>query len=117
MKNAHQDGRVLDLTLSETVKSGEVIVQNKLVAVAVTDGRIGDIIAAHVEGVFRLKKLATAVFAVGAPVNWDASEKQAIAAAGAAGDTDSIGYAVAPAANGDAEVLVRLTPGTATASA
>ncbi len=113
MKNAYQDGRVLDLVLTAAVNSGEVIVQNKIIAVAVTDGAIGDTIAAHVEGVFRLKKASAAVFAAGTPVNWDTDNKQAISAAGSTGDSDAIGYAVAAAGNGTTEVLVRLTPGTA----
>ena len=57
MKNAHQDGRVLDVTLAADIKSGELVVQGKLVAVAVTDGKVGEIIATHVEGVFELPKL------------------------------------------------------------
>ncbi len=113
MKNAYQDGRVLDLILTAAVKSGEVIVQNKIIAIAVTDGAVGDKIAAHVEGVFRLKKATAAVFAAGTPVNWDTDNKQAISAAGGTGDSNSVGYAVEAAANGTTEVLVRLTPGTA----
>ncbi|CAD1788789.1 DUF2190 family protein [Xanthomonas euroxanthea] len=114
MKNAYQDGRVLDVTLTAAVTSGGVIAAGKLVGIAVTDGAIGDTIAAHVEGVFALPKLSAAVFAVGAAVNWDVDAKQAIAAAGGAGDTNSIGYAIEAAGNGVATVLVRLTPGTAT---
>ncbi|MCC8668499.1 putative RecA/RadA family phage recombinase [Xanthomonas arboricola] len=114
MKNAYQDGRVLDVTLTAAVTSGGVIAAGKLVAIAVTDGAIGDTIAAHVEGVFALPKLPAAVFAVGAAVNWDIDAKQAIAAAGGAGDTNNIGYAIEAAGNGAATVLVRLTPGTAT---
>ncbi|MCC8668496.1 DUF2190 family protein [Xanthomonas arboricola] len=114
MKNAYQDGRVLDVTLTAAVTSGGVIAAGKLVAIAVTDGAIGDTIAAHVEGVFALPKLPAAVFSVGAAVNWDIDAKQAIAAAGGAGDTNNIGYAIEAAANGAATVLVRLTPGTAT---
>lgn len=117
MKNAHQDGRVLDVTLAAAVISGGVVASNKLVGIAVTSGAAGDTIAVHVEGVFRLPKLGTAVFAVGTPVNWDTDNNRAIAAAGGAGDTNAIGYAVAAAVNGSTEVLVRLTPGTATAGA
>ncbi|MCC4600296.1 DUF2190 family protein [Xanthomonas melonis] len=117
MKNAHQDGRVLDITLTAAAKSGQVVVIGKLVGVAVTDGEIGDTIAVHVEGVFRLPKLGTAVFAVGTVVNWDTGNARAIVAAGGAGAANGIGYAVAAAANGTTELLVRLTPGTATAGA
>ena len=117
MKNAHQDGRVLDVTLTEAVKSGGVIVQGKLVAVAVTDGQPGDTIAAHVEGVFRLPKLAAAAFSAGGSVNWDTPNGLAISAAAGADQVGDIGYAVADADAGGAEVLVRLTPGSAAAGA
>lgn len=115
MKNAHQDGRVLDVVLDKAVKSGGVVAKGKLFGVAVTDGGIGDRIAVHVEGVFRLPKLATAVVANGAAVNWSGADERVIVAAGGATDFNGFGYAVEAAANGDAEVLVRLTPGTAAA--
>lgn len=113
MKNAYQDGRVLDVTLTAAVLSGGVIADGKLVAIAVTDGAVGETIAARVDGVFPLPKLPAAVIARGASVNWDADTKQAISAAGGAGDTNNIGYAIEAAGNGAATVLVRLTPGTA----
>ncbi|WIX23745.1 DUF2190 family protein [Xanthomonas arboricola pv. corylina] len=113
MKNAYQDGRVLDVTLTAAVLSGGVIADGKLVAIAVTDGAVGETIAAHVEGVFALPKLPAAVIARGTSLNWDADTKQAISAAGGAGDTNNIGYAIEAAGNGAATVLVRLTPGTA----
>ncbi|MDY0978945.1 DUF2190 family protein [Stenotrophomonas sp. CFBP8994] len=115
MKNAHQDGRVLDVTLTSDAKSGELVVEGKLVGAAVTDGKVGEIIAVHVEGVFELPKLAAAVFAVGAPVNWDGTAKHAIAAAAGADQVGDIGFAVYAAAAGAATVYVRLTPGTAAA--
>lgn len=115
MKNVHQDGRVLDVTLTAAVSSGGVVAIGKLVGIAVTDGAIGDTIAVHVEGVFQLPKLAAAVFARGAAVNWDADGAQAIVAAGGVGDFNAIGYAVEPAAANATTVLVRLTPGTAIA--
>ncbi len=115
MKNAHQDGRVLDVTLTSDAKSGELVVEGKLVGAAVTDGKVGEIIAVHVEGVFELPKLPSAVFAVGAPVNWDPSSNHAIAAAAGADQVGDIGFAVYAAAAGAPTVHVRLTPGTAAA--
>lgn len=115
MKNAHQDGRVLDVVLDEAVKSGGVVAKGKLFGIAVTDGAIGDRIAVCVEGVFRLPKLPSAVVADGVAVNWSSDAGQVITAAGGATDFNGFGYAVEPAANGDVDVLVRLTPGTAAA--
>lgn len=115
MKNAHQDGRVLDVTLTTAVKSGDLVVEGKLVGVAVTDGAIGDVVATHVEGVFELPKLAAAAFAVGDTVNWDTAGKHAIAADAGADQVGGIGYAVYAAEADATTVFVRLTPGSAAA--
>lgn len=115
MKNAHQDGRVLDVTLTAPAKSGELVIEGKLVGVAVTDGAVGDVIATHVEGVFELPKLPAAAFEVGATVNWDTANKRAIAAAAGADQLGDIGFAVYAAEAAATTVFVRLTPGTATA--
>ena len=111
MKNAYQDGRVLDVTLAADVASGGVIAQGRLLGIAVTAGKTGDKVAAHVEGVFRLPKLNTAVIAAGAPVHWDVSASQIIVAATATGDLENFGYAVETVGNPSTTVLVRLTPG------
>lgn len=113
MKNAYQDGRVLDVTLTAAVESGGVVSKGKLFGIAVSKGAIGDTIAVHVEGVFRLAKLGTAVIAAGDAVTWDVAPGQVIVAAATAGDVAGIGYAAAAAGNGTSDVLVRLTPGTA----
>lgn len=112
MKNAHQDGRVLDVTLAADVASGGVVAAGRLIGVAVTSGVATDTIAVHVEGVFNLPKLSTAVIAVGDPVTWDVSASQVIVASAATGDVENFGYAVEAAGNGTTDVLVRLTPGT-----
>lgn len=111
MKNAYQDGGVLDVTLAANVASGGVISQGRLFGVAVTSGVTDDVVAAHVEGVFRLPKLSTAVIAVGAAVHWDISASQVIVASTATGDIENFGYAVEAAGNGTTDVLVRLCPG------
>ncbi len=111
MKNAHQDGRVLDVTLTAAVESGGVVTKGRMLGVAVTKGAIGATIAVHVEGVFRLPKLNTAVIAAGDPVTWDVSASRVIVAAAAVPDVENFGYAVEAAGNGTTEVLVRLCPG------
>lgn len=111
MKNAYQDGRVLDVTLSADAASGDVVTAGRMFGIAVTNGKNGDTIAAHVEGVFRLPKLGTAVITAGAPLTWDVSAKQVIVASAATGDVENFGYAVEAAGNGTADVLVRLCPG------
>lgn len=117
MKNAFQDGRVLDVLLAAVATSGGVVSQGRLFGIAVTNGAIGDTIAVHVEGVFTLPKLSTAVIAAGDPVTWDISAGEVIVAAAATGDIENFGYAVAAAGNGTTEVLVRLCPGMGTEAA
>lgn len=111
MKNGYQDGRVLDVTLGAAVTSGSVVSQGRLLGIAVTNGAVGDTIAVHVEGVFRLPKLGTAVINTGDPVHWDVSPGRVIVASTTTGDVENFGYAVESAGNGSTEVLVRLCPG------
>ncbi|PBJ83714.1 hypothetical protein CMZ84_04285 [Lysobacteraceae bacterium NML93-0399] len=111
MKNAHQDGRVLDVTLAAAVTSGQVVTQGRLLGIAVTNGAVGDTIAVHVEGVFRLPKLPAAVINTGDPVTWDINPGRVIVTGATSGDVENFGYAVASAASGTNEVLVRLCPG------
>ncbi|GAB3305674.1 DUF2190 family protein [Luteimonas notoginsengisoli] len=117
MKNAYQDGRVLDITLAADVASGGVISQGRMFGIAVTNGKNGDVVAAHVEGVFRLPKLGTAVITAGAALTWDVSASQVIVASAATGDIENFGYAVEAAGSGSTDVLVRLCPGTGVAKA
>ena len=111
MKNAHQDGRVLNVTLTADVASGGVISKGRLFAIAVTNGKNGETIPGIVEGVFRLPKLSTAVIADGASVTWDVSASQIIVASAATGDVETFGYCTEAAGNGTTEVAVRLCPG------
>jgi len=111
MKNFHQDGRVLDVTLAADVASGGIVSQGRLFGVAVTNGKTGDVVAVHVEGVVRLPKLGTAVIAAGDPLTWDVNPGRVIVASAATGDVENFGYAVEAAGNGTTEVLVRLCPG------
>lgn len=111
MKNAFQDGRVLDITLAAAVESGGVVSAGRLFAIAVTAGAIGDTIAGHVEGVFALPKLEAADISAGDPVTWDVSAGEVIVASAATGDIENFGYAVADAGTSATEVLVRLCPG------
>lgn len=111
MKNAYQDGRMLDVLLTADVASGGVVAQGRLLGVAVTNGKAGDTIAVHVEGVFRLPKLGTAAIAAGDTLTWDINPGRVIVASAATGDVENFGYAVEAAGNGATEVLVRLCPG------
>jgi predicted RecA/RadA family phage recombinase len=111
MKNAYQDGRVIDVTLTAAVASGGVVTKGRLVGVALMAGKPGNVVPCHVEGVFSLPKLSTAVIAEGDAVTWSVNPGHVIVAGAAVGDIENFGYAVAAAGNPSAEVLVRLCPG------
>ena len=111
MKNAYQDGRVLDIQLTADVVSGGVIASGRLLAIAVTSGKAGNVVAGHVEGVFHLPKLKSAVFAAGDAAHWDVSGNQVISGGTDIGDIENFGYAIEPASSELETVLVRLCPG------
>jgi predicted RecA/RadA family phage recombinase len=111
MKNAYQDGRVIDVTLTAAVASGGVVIKDRLFGVAVVAGTPGDVVPCHVEGVFSLPKLSTDVIGEGQAVIWRVNPGHAVPFSSAlVGDIENVGYAVAAAGNPSTEVLVRLCP-------
>ena len=57
MKNLIQDGTTIQYTVADKpVKSGEMVVIEDMVAIAITDGAVGETISLAVEGVYRLPK-------------------------------------------------------------
>lgn len=104
MKNFIQEGEVIDVTLSGTITSGDVVVAGSLVGVAQISGVSGDVIPVKLCGVYELAK-ATGALTQGAQVYWDNSAKKVTTTA--SGNT-LMGYAWRAAASGDATAQVRL---------
>lgn len=105
MKNFIQPGETLTLTPAINYKSGDPVLIGKFFGVFATDALANIPTEVTVEGVFSLPKAATIVFAVGAPVYWDA------AASNLTSVTTSntlIGAATKAAASADLTVDVRL---------
>lgn len=74
MKNYIADGEVYPHTVAgAAVKSGDVVVIGDTIAIAKTDGAIGELIATQARGVVRLPKLDTSDIAQGKKVYWDAT--------------------------------------------
>ena len=71
--NKIQTGKVLSITLIAAAKSGDIVIQNKLVGVALTDGEIGETIAVEIGGVWELPKKAKETGAIGAYAYWHAT--------------------------------------------
>lgn len=68
--NKVQTGKVLSITLTAAAKSGDIVIQNKLVGIALTDGEIGETIAVEIGGVWELPKKAKETAAVGVYAYW-----------------------------------------------
>jgi len=100
-----QNGDVLDLTLTDDVTSGGLVVQGKIVGVAQITGLTGEIIPVEVVGVQRLPKVSADVIAAGATVYAKAGEITSVASGAV-----KCGYAVKAAAGGITSIDIRLIP-------
>jgi predicted RecA/RadA family phage recombinase len=117
MKNYVQPGNVIDIVAAAVLTSGTAVVFGNSLAIPVSDAAIGDTIAAHIEGVFELPKLSTAVYTAGQSLRWDVSTAQFSTATAATGDLEGCAIAVAAAGNGTATVMAKLLPGNASVTA
>jgi predicted RecA/RadA family phage recombinase len=104
MKNYVQPGNVLLFTAVAAVTSGDLVIVEDMVCVALQDADEGDVFSGYVEGVFDLEKASGAIDQ-GAKVYWDASESEVTTTAES---NTLIGHAAEAAASGDATAKVRL---------
>ena len=100
-----QDGNILSLTLAADVASGGLVVQGKIVAVALGTGLTGETIPCDVVGVHRLPKVSADDIAVGATVYAKAGEITSVASGAV-----KCGYAIKAAGAAVLEIDVRLIP-------
>ena len=114
MKNFVQEGDVVTVaTPVGGVSSGDGLLIGALFGVSAADAAAGDPVALATVGVFSLPKASAAAFTQGAPVSWDGTAKECVAAASG---KYPVGVAVEPAGARTATVIVRLN-GVATAAA
>ena len=106
-----QDGQSIDYTPGSAVAAGDVIVQGELIGVAKVPIPVGHTGALAVEGVFDVAKETDGgvTFATGSLAYWDAANKVAAVGDGG-GEFKLLGKVVAPAADADETVRVRLCP-------
>ena len=97
-----RNGSNIECVCTGTVKRGDVLVVNDLIAVAAVNGEDGKVIAAYTEGVFNLPK-GSVELQQGKKVFWNASAKQ-VAATGEV----ALGIVWATAASTDATVQVKI---------
>lgn len=105
MRNKIQTGNVIDVVAVADVKSGDLVKVGDLVGVAVTDAATGETFALELKGVYEVPK-ATGAITAGAKLYLVAADSNVSTTA--ASNTFA-GHAIAPAANGDATVLMRLS--------
>ena len=101
-----QKGEVLDYKASAAVKNGEVVSLGTRIGVAGEDIAAGETGHLHVVGVFEMEKAAGAM-TMGAAVYYDEAAKKITTVAPKVNNIPA-GYAAAPAASADENVLVKL---------
>lgn len=116
-KNYVQPGKVIDVTLTAAVTSGDVVIVGQTLGVALEDGAIGDEVSVQVDGVFEVPKKSAAVFAAGESLVWDVSatgfdDNQFSAGTGDVSGAAAVAFKAG--ANGETTALVKFTgvPGT-----
>lgn len=108
-----QKGEVLDYKASAAVKNREVVSLGTRIGVAGEDIAAGETGHLHVVGVFEMEK-ATGAMTMGAAVYYDETAKKITTVASTTGESSGkvnnipAGYAAAPAASADENVLVKL---------
>ena len=102
-----QKGEVLDYKASAAVKNGEVVSLGTRIGVAGEDIAAGETGHLHVVGVFEMEK-ATGAMTMGAAVYYDEAAKKITPVASSKVNNIPAGYAAAPAASADENVLVKL---------
>lgn len=104
MKNFIADGKVIEVTATAAITSGEAVVIGDTVGVAIISGAIGDKVSCAQEGVYELPKAAGAI-AQGKKCYFVVADKNIT---GTAGSNIFAGYAYEGAAAADATVKVKL---------
>ena len=108
-------GDVIDVTAGATISSGDVVEISEMVGIAQIDGVSGDIIPCAIVGVHNVTCASATDIAQGDLLDWDTSASQFDKiGAPASGDIVACGVAVDASGNGDTDVHIKLTPGTAT---
>ena len=94
-KNHVQPGMVIDVTLSATVASGDLIKVGDLAGVCLAAGGSGDTISVQIAEVFTVPKVSTDVMVQGNTVYLDHANKRVQLASGDDGGSPPIAFIVA----------------------
>lgn len=106
MKNYVGPGKSVDYTAGANIASGDVVVANDLIGIAVTDIANGKTGAIYLEGEFEVKKEASLAINFGDKVYWDSVAKEA----DKTNTNKVLGYCTKAALAADATVVVKLFP-------
>ncbi|EEM3989919.1 DUF2190 family protein [Salmonella enterica subsp. enterica serovar Rubislaw] len=103
-KNYVEDGKMIEIVATASLKSGDLVQIGDMFAVAVTDIAAGSAGTGIAEGVFSVPKLVTEDIAAGKNVYL----KDGAVQTDATGGLPYVGVTWAPAANGDGTIPVKL---------
>lgn len=101
------NGDILDLTMTDDVSSGDIVVVGKIVGVAQINALTGEVCPVKLTGVHKLPKTSANALAVGGTIYATATSGEITSTS--SGNTKA-GYVVEAAGNGVTEVVVRLVP-------
>ena len=101
--NYYQDGDIIDFIATADVKSGELVIKGKIIAVSITDIKSGEVGAVKRTGVWSLPKEADKVFTQGEEAYYDATNKVITTTTSG---TTKVGIAAYPSTSSDTEVNV-----------
>lgn len=105
--NFVKPGNTLTVALPYNRDSGQAFKVGNIFGVASVDGTTGDVIEAHVEGVFDITTLTTDTPSAGTIMYWDDSNRRLTTTAST---HLAVGYAVAAKASGAANTRIKLIP-------
>lgn len=109
MKNYIDTGNTITVRASANVAAGVPQILGGLVAMPTGSAKSGEDYTAVLSGVFELDKATGAAWTLGAPLYWDATNKNCVTSAGSEPAKPLVGHAYQAAASTDTVGLVRLS--------
>lgn len=104
MKNFIEDGNTINVTATDTIKSGDMVALTGKIVIAITDAAVNETIACKTNGVFEIPKDTGAV-TQGQALYYNATSKKITTTQNT---NVLVGYAHEAAESGDATVKVRI---------
>lgn len=113
-------GLTVTHTAAGAISSGDIVVMEDTIGIALGDAATGETVEVSIEGVHEVTKVAGTAWSQGAKIDYDASAASGAGAfdvgiTDADGDVVACGIAALPAESADTVGYVKLAPGAGTA--